>query len=128
MFTDINAPGYYDDQNIDELIHSIHKAGLYNLSEYLKLLYCQVKELESEVEEARTEQWESSYNDGYSDGSEEARQDNSKVENFASWYLREFEPENKKKIKFKTIGETTFVIMTESDYDDLKSEFHKQCD
>lgn len=125
---DINPPQFYDKQNIDDLIHSIHRAGFYNLSQLIKEQFQKIKELETEVEETRESAYDQGCEDERANAWEDFQYDNSNVENFASWYLKEFEPEHKKKIKFKTIGDTTFVIMTEDNYNFLKNEFHKQLD
>lgn len=126
---DIEAPQFYDAQNIDLLVAELHKHGLYNLSELIKNQFEEISNHESEIEEAVEAANDQSYQSGYDDAMcDRETHGGGKAEEFASWFLREFEPESKKKLKFKMICGTNFVILTESDYDELKNQFHKMCD
>lgn len=126
---DIEAPQFYDAQNIDILTHELHKAGFYNLSQLVKEQFQKIKDLEVEMEESVEAASEQGYESGYEEGQKDAQEYKARdAEHFADWFLNEFEPENKKKIKFKTINQQTFVIMTDSDYEQLKKQFHSMCD
>ena len=126
---DINNPTFYLPKDAHDIAHALHNAGLHNVGQLIKSLFEQIAELEIDLEE----KVEAASEEGFQNGLDAAQddyygRDSEKANEFATWFLREFEPESKKKIKTKEIGNTRFIIMTEEDYDDLKSVFHKMCD
>ena len=100
---DIEAPQFYDAQNIDELIANLHRAGLYNLSQLVKNQFEAIANHESEIEDAVEAANDQSYQSGFEDGQQAAREYNGgESEAYASWFLNIFAPEDRKNTRLNS--------------------------